>query len=296
MALIRTSLLQHFLTGEAYFSGAFCLIAAAGAARSPTRGRKRLAAWLWLIGLLLVALSAAALPWWHYAMALLVSVLWLVRLFSTSQPTSGEGRRERRRRIWAVLYVGVWLIGVGLELPFHITPRAPMATGSSFAVIGDSLSAGMDDPHMTTWPRRLAERRQLEIVDLSRMGATTASAAARAREELPRVGLVVILIGGNDLLGSTSPRDFERSLDELLTLCAERGEQTLMFELPLPPFRNDFGRAQRKLAARHGAGLAPRRALASALLSADTTLDSIHLNQAGHDRLAETIWGIVQPR
>lgn len=66
-----------------------------------------------------------------------------------------------------------------------------------------------------------------------------------------------------------------------------------MFELPLPPLFNGYGYAQRALAAKHKVALIPRRLLASVLFSPDATLDSIHLSDQGHQRLAESVAEIL---
>jgi acyl-CoA thioesterase-1 len=107
--------------------------------------------------------------------------------------------------------------------------------------------------------------------------------------------IVIAEIGGNDLLGSTTPEAFERDLDALLARMGSDGRTVLLLELPLPPGYNRFGQIQRGLAARHGALLVPKRVLMGVLASGGATLDSIHLSQAGHARMAETIWRIVWP-
>lgn len=67
-----------------------------------------------------------------------------------------------------------------------------------------------------------------------------------------------------------------------------------MFELPLPPFCNEFGRVQRRLAAKHGVTLIPKRVFATVLAGEEATLDSIHLSRAGHERMAEVVWGLIR--
>ncbi len=48
------------------------------------------------------------------------------------------------------------------------------------------------------------------------MGATTASALKQTDKLSEAVGLLLLEIGGNDLLGSTSTNKFESDLDALL--------------------------------------------------------------------------------
>ena len=153
-------------------------------------------------------------------------------------------------------------------------------------IIGDSLSAGIDAGEGEPWPERLAAILDSEVVSHAEAGATAKSAIQQA-EQLPADSFVIVEIGGNDLLGGRSATEFEQDLDQLLTKVCSDGRRVVMFELPLPPFYIRFGEAQQKLAKEHGVTLIPRRVLARVLFSDAATLDSIHLSETGHRRLAE---------
>ncbi|HEX5106265.1 MAG TPA: hypothetical protein VFV87_20740, partial [Pirellulaceae bacterium] len=88
---------------------------------------------------------------------------------------------------------------------------------------------------------------------------------------------------------------FERDLDRLLERVAVPGRTIVMFELPLPPLANEYGRIQRRLAAKYGVRLIPKRVFISILAADGTTLDSIHLSDAGHQRMADAVWSIIEP-
>jgi acyl-CoA thioesterase I len=66
-----------------------------------------------------------------------------------------------------------------------------------------------------------------------------------------------------------------------------------MFELPLPPFNHEYGRIQRSLALKHKVLLVPKRVFLSILAASDSTLDTIHLSQAGHQAMAACVWQLV---
>ena len=101
--------------------------------------------------------------------------------------------------------------------------------------------------------------------------------------------IVVLEIGGNDSLGSTSSVEFARDFDALLAYVSDPSRQLVMFELPLPPFSHEYGRVQRTLASNHNVSLVPKRVFLSILAANDSTLDTIHLTQAGHNRMAQRI-------
>ena len=69
-----------------------------------------------------------------------------------------------------------------------------------------------------------------------------------------------------------------------------------MFELPLFPFQNAYGSAQRAVAAKHGVHLLPKRYFAAVLGAEDGTLDGLHLSQKGHDAMAEIMASVIQEK
>lgn len=100
-------------------------------------------------------------------------------------------------------------------------------------------------------------------------------------------------IGGNDVLGTTTTSQFATDLEALLSNIATSDRQVIMFELPLPPFYHEYGRIQRTIAARHHVILIPKRVFLSVIAGNDSTLDSIHLSEAGHESMAATVWRSV---
>jgi hypothetical protein len=81
--------------------------------------------------------------------------------------------------------------------------------------------------------------------------------------------------------------------DSAISWLRDGGRTIIMFELPLPPFRNRYGDTQRRLAARHGVLLIPKRVLIGVMTSEGATLDTIHLSDRGHALMAETVWNII---
>jgi acyl-CoA thioesterase-1 len=161
-------------------------------------------------------------------------------------------------------------------------------------VIGDSMSEGTGESEIETWPRRLARDHQLTVHNLARVAATAASAGRQADRVKAPAALVIVEIGGNDILGGTPAKDFERALDALLARLSCDERVVVLLELPLPPCSPAFGAIQRRVAVRHGAILAPKRLLVRVLTTDGATLDSIHLTSRGHAILADQIWRVIR--
>jgi len=301
--------LYLFGSGQALFLGAGMILAAVALLPRVSTGWKAAAlAMVARLGLFLVILSAAPLSYWLYALAIGVTAVWLWR-----ERRRGATRRGREslpkqdsatmvdpcsaktpdpvwlRRATALIWLGI----IALELPHQFTPSLPPLGNPPLWIIGDSVTAGMGSREKT-WPALLPE--SVEAHNLAQPGATTAMSLKSQANQLPAEGcLVLIEIGGNDLLGETTSAQFERDLEALLAQVVAKGRTIVMFELPLPPLCNEYGRIQRRLAARHGVRLIPKRVFISVLAGGGATLDSIHLSESGHQRMAGGVWAAIGP-
>jgi acyl-CoA thioesterase-1 len=277
-------LVYHIASGHAFFSGVALISVAALASTRWTPITTRLTVLFFLIGAIAIAISSTAIPHWYYGIAIAITLAWLISAYL------------KNWRRWTRLSVIVaWAVAAAIELPYHITPSLVPAPSRSMTVIGDSVTAGMGaSDHSVRWPTLLAKERDLNIQDISQPGETAASALKRATSRQIASPVVILEIGGNDLLGDTSSEQFSQDLDALLAYVCRSGRQVIMFELPLPPFRNEYGRIQRSLARRHNVALVPKRVFLSVLTANDSTVDTIHLTQAGHRRMAATVWNLVR--
>lgn len=275
-----SSLLFHIASGHSYFTGITLLLLAVFVS---TRQRSKLRP-LWLIvaiiGVVAIGVSSTPIPAW--CVVILGLVLFALLLCRFKKSWHG----------WAP-----WLVAIGclllliVEAPYHLMPEFKPASARSLTVIGDSVTAGVADEQ--TWPRLLAREHHLQLQDLSHVGYRTSNALEKAKQQPITSPLVIIEIGGNDLLGGTSVRQFERDLDALLSHLSSENRQIVMFELPLPPFFHRYGEVQRGIAWRHGVQLIPKRVFMSVIADEESTVDGIHLSQHGQNRMARKVWSVV---
>jgi acyl-CoA thioesterase-1 len=202
---------------------------------------------------------------------------------------------SKRKLVLRIAVLVAWSLGSLIEFPHHLVPALPRLGNPAVIVVGDSISAGMGG-EAARWPEILARRHHVEVNNLSLAGSDVAGALQQQAGRVVGSGsLVLAEIGGNDVLGENSPEAFERGLDALLGRLREGGRTVVLLELPLPPFHNRYGAAQRRSAGRHGVLLVPRRFLLGALMSGGATLDTIHLSGPGHSLMAERMWGLIRP-
>ena len=276
-----------FLDGTALFAG-LAVVLAAGAmfVRSGTGLLRPISTVLLLAGIAAVLLSAVPLPGWLYTLWVLpaAAVLVLGNL-------SGASPVVRFRAFGALFAVSLLLLLA--EGPHLRSPRIRVDAERPFYVVGDSISAGIGSGERC-WPEVLAASTSLRVVNLAVPGATTQSALA----QIPRIAgsnaFVLLEIGGNDLLDRIDAATFESHLDQLVSVLRAGGHDVAMFELPLFPFQNAYGRAQRAVAKRHAVALIPRRHFARVLGMPDGTLDGLHLTQKGHDEMARRVVALLR--
>lgn len=279
-----------FSSGDAFFVGAALIVL--GRLTTWHFRRHRAAKWLRLLtvlGLICLALSMTPLPWWLYGLCLIPSLVSLNVPFRADD----NARWPRVVRRAQPLVELLLLVSVTAELierhRLHVRPLATLP--AEVHVIGDSLSAGIASEQDHLWPNLLAVEWHAAVRNHAQAGATTASAFRQAEEIECDDCLVLIEIGGNDLLSSRDSRQIETDLDRLLVRLSTPRRTLVMFELPVPPIPGgyEFARLQRRLAHRHAVRLIPRRQFAKVLLTPGATTDGLHLSLSGHRALADLL-------
>jgi acyl-CoA thioesterase I len=261
---VRSALLYSIYSGQLFFGAAALLLVALVAP-------KRIAG---VLAMLAVALAAFSGPLIGTLLTMTAFALW--------------------RWKGPVIAASLCLLAVVLELPYHVITRE-LRLPSRIFVIGDSLASG-GFGEAKPWPGILETKLAVPVVNLSLASAGAQIALERQVPELPLVAvkgeLVIIEIGGNDMLDGTGAARFASHLDRLLEVTAGHRD-VAMLELPLLPGRWLYGFSQRWLAWKHGCVLIPKRVLARVLAAPENTSDGIHLTQRGHEALATALAGAV---
>jgi len=235
-----------------------------------------------------VALAvASAMPIHPAAYGLLIGVVLVWRL-----------TRLKLRRLARPADAVALACVVGLAASALWEQRAPVvhvATENPVVVIGDSLSADLGSPAEVTWPRLVAASVGVAMSNRARAGATLADGLRQARDIPQAPTAVLVELGGNDLLDGTTQASFEGRLRALLGTLTGQGHRVFMFELPLLPLQNGYGRIQRQVGREYGVVLIPRRVLAGAICLPGHATDGLHLSARGHAwlarRVAKLLWG-----
>jgi acyl-CoA thioesterase-1 len=248
--------------------------------------------WRWLervfamVAAVLILSASPPVASWLLGVWIIIFILW--RLESNSGFLFSLDLR------WPVIAVFVVLnLVLGFNaLISYLPPEGVKNKPEKVVVFGDSLTAGIPgDGTEKQWPEIVEEKTGIKFKSHSRGGARVEYVVRKLIKmdlDSSQNTIYLILIGGNDILGKTTPEKYERDLEKMYSLL-NFGSVIYSFEIPLPPFSSDLALIQRKVAARHGVRLIPRRYLASLLGTSRYTMDGVHLSTAGHRRLAEIV-------
>ena len=239
------------------------------------------------ISLLLIVMACSPFPWFAYLGLALTFGVW----YSVANiKAAGTFMRRASGAVLAAL-LGALVI---LELPHRTLPVITGPTDDHLVVIGDSISAGLD-PRIPPWPIVFEQKTGVPVKNLSRVGATTTDGVGLTAGISDKDHLVLIEIGGNDLIGDLSTPSFNNRLEAILKKVLARDRTVLMFELPLLPHKIGYGQIQRRLARKYGVWLIPKRYLVGVIRGADATSDGLHLTVTGTRRMADLVAKVLSP-
>jgi lysophospholipase L1-like esterase len=176
-----------------------------------------------------------------------------------------------------------------------------LPAGSRVLALGDSLTAGAGVAAEEAWPALLSSRTGWEISNGGVSGDTSEAALRRlpALLEQHEPVLVLVTLGGNDMLRRIPQQETVANLEQILALIKAHGARPLLLATPQPSiagavFQNlsapDF---YRELADAQQVMLI-EDAVADVLSDPQLKGDPLHPSAAGHRRLSEQIFVELQ--
>ena len=282
----------YLASGESLYSGAaLLLLLIVVSPLIKNRWLLRLRALLLWVSLALMAMACPPFPWWLDGVFFAAFLVWLIA--GTKPPTPEAPPRRRFRLAATALLTLLTILLPALEIPWRLRPHFTGPRAGRLVVIGDSISSGIGAE--TPWPGVLQARAGIPVTNLSTPGAESSDALDQAKKLTADDTLILLEIGGNDLIAGVGSAEFEARLNRLLAACAAPNRTLIMFELPLLPHRIAYGRIQRRLAAQYHVQLIPKRFFIDVLGGAGATSDGLHLSTAGAQHMAEVVDSLLGP-
>ncbi|MGV3626911.1 MAG: arylesterase [Betaproteobacteria bacterium] len=189
-------------------------------------------------------------------------------------------------RLLLAAMIVVSLAGCGDKVP----SVAKLAPADVVLAFGDSLTYGTGAKAEDSYPIVLGQLIGRTVVRSGVPGEQTAGGLARLPEVLdehkPR--LVIVCLGGNDMLRKGTPANIEANLRKILTEIKSRGLDAMLIGVPTPTLIANppefYSRLAKEFAIPYEGDI-----ITSVLYKSDLKSDPIHPNAAGYRKVAEAV-------
>lgn len=194
-------------------------------------------------------------------------------------------QRMTRQLLLAVMMMAV-LAGCGDKVP----PVARLAADDVVLAFGDSLTFGTGATAETSYPVVLGQLINRTVVRSGVPGERTAGGLERLPAVLDehKPQLVIVCLGGNDMLRKGTPASIEANLRKILTEIKSRGLDAMLIGVPTPTLitrpPDFYSKLAKEFAIPYEGDI-----ITSVLYKADLKSDPIHPNAAGYRKVAEAI-------
>lgn len=206
--------------------------------------------------------------------------------------------------------LGAGILGRAMLLVFAVLlsacggdePReAALPAGSKVLALGDSLTAGAGVTRQQAWPALLASLTGWEIVN----GGVSGNKSGDALERLPALleehqpVLVLVTLGGNDMLRHMPEPETVANLGRMLALVQEHGAQAVLLATPRPSVAGAVFQSlsppefYRQVAEEYGVPLI-EDAIPEVLSDPKLKGDPLHPNAEGHALLSGKIFAALR--
>lgn len=176
--------------------------------------------------------------------------------------------------------------------------RAPPnldSPGTAIVCLGDSITAGAGATDGHGYPEVLAARLGVEVINDGVPGDTAAGGLARLPQVLAQdPWLVIVELGGNDILRQVPVESTEQALDGIVRQLLAARVLPVLVAVEGPFGGGSHGEIYPRLGKRYRVPVV-RDVLRQILFDPSLKADEVHPNDLGHARLAEAVAATVEP-
>lgn len=194
------------------------------------------------------------------------------------------------RALFALLFVAV-LAACGEKVP----KLGALATADVIVAFGDSLTHGTGAQAAESYPVVLSQLIGREVVRAGVPGEVTAQGLARLPQviEEHRPKLMIVCLGGNDMLRKVSPATIKANLREIVKAIRGHGIDVVLVGVPQPALITSAPEFYAEVAKEFGIPY-EGKVVTSVLYAADMKSDPIHPNARGYRRIAEALAEVLR--
>ena len=188
---------------------------------------------------------------------------------------------------------GVWLLVAGCEL--RNQELSPLRPGAVVLAFGDSLTEGVGAPPEQSYPAQLERIIKRRVVSAGVSGETTAQGLNRLPKMLDTVSpdLVIICMGGNDLLHGIAPDVIARNLKDMVRMLRARNREVVLVAVPNPRLALRPHPLYKQVAEEMHTPL-EQDVVADVLSDSSLRSDLIHPNGRGYAKIAHEVADLLR--
>ncbi|MFO7809387.1 GDSL-type esterase/lipase family protein [Guyparkeria sp.] len=190
---------------------------------------------------------------------------------------------------WLLAILVLALSGCG-EPALERLPR-----DATILAFGDSLTEGVGAPAGAAYPEQLARLTGWTVINAGVAGETTADGLARLPEALEAHApdLMILLMGGNDVLRNQDLAGAKRNLDQMISQAQAKGVVVVLVGVPEKSLFSQSATLYEALEEERGVVLVDDL-VASLLRRPAYKSDAVHLNAEGYRSMAERLAEILR--
>jgi len=194
--------------------------------------------------------------------------------------------RALARLALAALLVAGTVAGCGPKVP----RVAPLAPGDVIVAFGDSLTYGTGAAENESYPAVLAQMIGRMVVRAGVPGEVTAAGLARlpAVIEEHRPALIIVCLGGNDMLRRVDEASIKANLREIIGTIRGGGISVVLVGVPRPALFTGTAEFYAEIAGESGIPF-EGSVVSDVLHQRELKSDAIHPNARGYRKMAEAI-------
>jgi len=201
------------------------------------------------------------------------------------------GFLDAMRALIAALVAAALLAGCGPKVP-RVSPVGP---GDVIVAFGDSLTYGTGASEAESYPAVLGELIGRKVVRAGVPGEVTSGGLARLEGviEEHRPALVIVGLGGNDMLRKLDDAQIKDNLRKIIQIIQGRGISVVLFGVPKPALITSAPAFYEELAKEFNIPY-EGKIVTDVLYRPDQKSDTIHPNARGYRRMAEAFADLLK--